>query len=144
MKKLTFDSVQVGDELPPISRSVTQETFWKYAVASFDYNPVHCDPAWVETAQPFGIPHTVAHGMMTMSFMGTMLSDWVYAAGGWIDDMDTKFVKPVTAGSTVTCSGVVIELHPIGKGKNFVVVDMKAVNQEGATLAVGKAKVTLP
>ncbi len=75
MQKLTFDSVQVGDELPSLSRPVTQETFWKNAVASFDYNPVHCDPDWVATAQPFGIPHTVAHGMMTMSFMMSVASN---------------------------------------------------------------------
>ncbi|MBI5115863.1 hypothetical protein HZA56_05275, partial [Candidatus Poribacteria bacterium] len=81
MHTLTFDSVQVGDELPSVSRSVTQETFWKFAVASLDYNPVHCDPDWVATAQPFGIPQTVAHGMMTMSFMLSVASSWAYPSG---------------------------------------------------------------
>ena len=69
MQKVSFDSVQVGDVLARVTRSVTQEIFWKNAVASFDYNPVHCDPEWVARAQPFGIPETVAHGMMTWSFM---------------------------------------------------------------------------
>ena len=81
MNKVTFDSVQVGDQLRPFTRSVSQETFWKYAVASFDYNPVHCDPDWVATAQPFGIPHTVAHGMMTMSFIMSVVSSWAYPSG---------------------------------------------------------------
>ncbi len=143
-EKLTFDSVYLGYELPEVVRTVDQESFNINAAASLDYNPVHVNSEWCRRSGVFGTGATVAHGMMTMSFMATMLSDWVYAAGGWIDDMDTKFVKPVIAGSTVTCSGVVVELHPIGKGKNFVVVDMKAVNQEGATLAVGKARVTLP
>ena len=79
-----------------------------------------------------------------MSFMSTMLADWAYGSGGWIKGIDTKFVKAVVPGSTVTCSGVVIELHPVGKGKNFVVVDMKAETQKGETLAVGKAEVALP
>jgi hypothetical protein len=40
MEKLTFESVNPGDVLSSFIRSVSQETFWKYAVASFDYNPV--------------------------------------------------------------------------------------------------------
>ncbi|MBI4951167.1 MAG: hypothetical protein HY908_03975 [Myxococcales bacterium] len=53
MAGLAFDEVSAGDELPEIVRTVDQETFWKFAVASFDYNPVHCDPSWVATARPF-------------------------------------------------------------------------------------------
>lgn len=143
-KKLTFHSVYLGYELPEASRTVDQESFNVNAAASLDYNPVHVNPEWCQRSQVFGTGSTVAHGMMTMSFMATMLSDWAYPVGGWIKEMETKFVKPVTPGSTVTCSGVVTELHPIGEGENFVVVDMKAVNQDGATVAVGKAWVTLP
>lgn len=144
MQKLTFDSVQVGDELPPFSRSVTQETFWKYAVASFDYNPVHCDPDWVETAQPFGIPHTVAHGMMTMSFMLSVASNWAYPSGWRITKMTSKFFWPVLAGWTVNCTGTVTEKHVISPGKNFVVVELKAENQEGQGLAVCRTEIVFP
>ncbi|UCD58364.1 MAG: hypothetical protein JSV16_04405 [Candidatus Hydrogenedentota bacterium] len=144
MQKLTFDSVQVGDELPPITRSVTQETFWKNAVASFDYNPVHCDPDWVATAQPFGIPYTVAHGMMTMSFMLTVVSNWAYPSGLKITRMTSKFFRPVLAGWTVKCSGIVAEKHVICSGKNYVVIELKAENQEGEGLAVCQTTVVFP
>jgi len=144
MEILTFDSVQVGDELPPFTRSVSQETFWKYAVASFDYNPVHCDPDWVETAQPFGIPHTVAHGMMTMSFMMSVVSSWAYPSGLQVAKMTSKFFWPVLAGWTVKCTGVVSEKHVISPGKNFVVVDVKAENQDGKDLAVCRTEVVFP
>jgi acyl dehydratase len=144
MEKVTFDSVQVGDTLPPIERAVSQETFWKYAVASLDYNPVHCDPDWVATAQPFGIPHTVAHGMMTMSFMLSVASNWAYPAGLQIRKMTSKFFWPVLAGWTVTCSGIVSEKHFISPGKNFVVVDLKAENQDGRDLAVCRTEIVFP
>lgn len=144
MEKLTFDSVQVGDQLPPISNPVTQETFWKYAVASFDYNPVHCDPDWVETAQPFGIPQTVGHGMMTMSFMLSVASSWAYPSGLKITKMNSKFFWPVLAGWTVTCTGVVAEKHLISPGKDFVVVDLKAVNQDGRDLAACRTEIVFP
>ncbi len=144
MQKLSFDSVQVGDELPSISRPVTQETFWKYAVASLDYNPVHCDPDWVETAQPFGIPHTVAHGMMTMSFMLSVASNWAYPSGLKITRLTSKFFWPVLPGWTVKCSGVVSEKHVISPGKNYVVVELKAENQDSRDLAVCRTEVVFP
>ena len=144
MQKLTFDSVQVGDELPSISRPVTQETFWKFAVASLDYNPVHCDPEWVASAQPFGIPQTVAHGMMTMSFMLSVASSWAYPSGLMISKMTSKFIFPVLAGWTVECSGIVAEKHVISPGKNFVVVDLRAQNQDGRELAACRTEIVFP
>ena len=144
MGELTFDSVQVGDELPAIARPVTQETFWKYAVASFDYNPVHCDPDWVATAQPFGLPQTVAHGMMTMTFMLSVASSWACPSGLRISRMTSKFFRPVLAGWTVMCSGSVAEKHLICPGKNFVVLDLKAENQDGIELAACRTEVVFP
>jgi 3-hydroxybutyryl-CoA dehydratase len=144
MKKVTFDSVEVGEELPPITRSVTQETFWKYAVASLDYNPVHCDPEWVRTAQPFGITHTVGHGMMTISFMLTVASNWAYRSMLMISKIDSKLIWPVIAGWTVKCTGVISEKHIICPGKNYVVIDLKAENQDGTLLGVCKTEVMFP
>ncbi len=144
MTKVTFSSVEAGQELPPIARKVDQELFWKNAAASFDYNPVHCDPEWVKTAKPFGIPVTVAHGMMTMSFMLTVSSNWAYPSGLKITKMSAKFTKPVQGGWTVKCSGVISEKHVIYPGKNYVVVDLKAENQDGELLGLCQTEVVFP
>jgi 3-hydroxybutyryl-CoA dehydratase len=144
MQKVNFDSVQVGDELAPVTRSVTQEIFWKNAVASFDYNPVHCDPDWVKSAQPFGIPVTVAHGMMTMSFMTTVVSDWAYPSMLKITKVTAKLIRPVPPGWTIHCTGVVSEKHFISPGKNYVIVDLKAENQDGGPVALCQAEVVFP
>jgi len=144
MKKITFDSVQTGQELAPFTKKVNQETFWKYAVASFDYNPVHNDPEWVKTAQPFKVPYTVAHGMMTMSFMTSVVTNWAYPNMLSIRKITSKFTLPVAPGWTVKCTGVISEKHVISKGKNYVVVDLKAENQEGALLGVSQIEVVFP
>ena len=144
MKKVTFDSVEVGAALPPIMRRVNQETFWKYAVASLDYNPVHCDPEWVRTAQPFGITDTVGHGMMTISFMLTVVSNWAYSSVLKITKIDSKLIWPVISGWTVKCTGVISEKHVICPGKNYVVIDLKAENQDGQVLGVCKTEVVFP
>jgi acyl dehydratase len=144
MDKITIDTVQVGQELCPVSQFVDQETFWKNAVGSFDYNPVHCDPEWVKTAKPFGIPVTVAHGMMTMSFMLTVVTNWAYSSMGKITETDSKLIRPVQGGWTVNCSGIISEKHVIAPGRNYVIVDLKAENQDGDLLAICQAKVVFP
>ena len=144
MNRITFDSVKAGQEIPPFERTVNQETFWKYAVGSFDYNPVHCDPEWVKTAQPFGIPVTVAHGMTTMTFMVSTVTSWAYPAMLKITKSTAKFVRPVQPGWTVKCTGVISEKHVISPGKNYVVIDTKAENQDGELLAIGQTEVLFP
>lgn len=144
MQHVSFDSVQVGEELSPVKRFVTQEIFWKNAVASFDYNPVHCDPEWVESAQPFGIPVTVAHGMMTMSFMLTVVSNWAYPSMLKITKATSKLLRPVPAGWTIHCTGTISEKHVISPGKNYVIVDLKAENQDGELVALCQTEVVFP
>ena len=144
MSKVTFNSVKVGEELPNFTKQVNQEVFWKYAVASFDYNPVHNDPEWAKTAQPFKVPYTVAHGMMTMSFMTSVVTSWAYPNNLMVTKLTSKFTKPVAPNWTVKCTGFISEKHVISKGKNYVIVDLKAENQDGELLALGQAKVTFP
>ena len=42
-KKLSFEDVQVGDEAPVISHTLTRTDLVKYAGASGDFNPMHHD-----------------------------------------------------------------------------------------------------
>lgn len=144
MSKIPFASVNVGDELEPVVRSVTQETFWRFSVASLDYNPVHNDPEWVKTARPFGIEETVGHGMMTISFMMSVVSNWAYPAMLRITKSDSKLILPVLSGWTVRCTGRISEKHVIFPGKNYVVIDLEAKNQDGHLLGVCKAEVAFP
>ena len=144
MEKITFESIKTGMVLPPVAHKVNQETFWKYAVASFDYNPVHNDAEWVKTAMPFKIPKTVGHGMMTMSFMTSVVTNWAVPAMLKVGKVTAKFTKPVEQEWTITCTGVISEKHHICKGKNFIVVDVKAENQKGELVALQEVEVIFP
>jgi 3-hydroxybutyryl-CoA dehydratase len=92
--KITFESVKLEERIPVFVQEVTQEKIWKYAAASLDFNPVHIDPEWVKTAQPFGIPVTVAHGMMTISYVTTAVTNWAYPSGGWLKKVNIKLSQP--------------------------------------------------
>ncbi len=142
-EKLTFESINNGDVLPHVKHTATQETLWHHAVATLDYNPVHVAPDWVKTAQPFGIPETVQHGLQTHALLGKVLTDWYTPVGGRMKSFSAKLVKPVPVGTTCTYGAVVTEIHPRGKDP-FVRLDLYAENQDGQTIAVGWAEVIIP
>jgi acyl dehydratase len=139
-----FSEVEVGQQLPVISHEVTQEVIDRNAVASLDYNPVHTNIPWCKRAKVFGTELPVGHGMFTMSAMASVVTRWAYAEGAQMRAMDAKFFKPVPAGDRLTCTGVVKELHPVGPGRNFVVVSLVAQNRNEEPVAMATASVQLP
>lgn len=142
--RLTFESIKCGDKLPTVKQHLSQEDIWHFAVASLDMNPVHCSPEWCQKSQVFGIPETVQHGQMTLSLLAKVITNWAYPSGGSMKTFEVKLIKPVPVGSTCTYGGEVSELHPVGKGKDFVAIELWATDQDGDKVAVGKAQVFIP
>ena len=142
--KLTFDSIKCGDVLPEVKQQISQENIWHYAVASLDMNPVHCAPEWCKTAQVFGMPVTVQHGAQTQSLLSKVITNWAYPSGGVMKRIESKFIKPVPVNSTCTYGGAVTELHPVGKGRDFVTLELWAKDQDGGKIAVATAQVVIP
>ena len=97
----------VGESLPPLRRQVLQSTIDDYAKASGDFNPIHVDPDFAQSG-PFG--RTIAHGLMTLSFVAQMLNDWTNGAFDVGGEIDVAFVGPVFAGDMVEVSGLVEEI----------------------------------
>ena len=141
---VNFESVDLGTEVPAVTRAIDQDVINRFAVASFDYNPIHIDPAWKAKAGLPGGTSTIAHGQMTLSFMASAITDWASQAGGWLTKLDAKYLQPLLPGDVVTAGGTVTEKHFHGPGKNYVVVDIYARNQNQELAAAGKAEVTLP
>lgn len=142
--RLTFESIKCGDKLPTVRQHLTQEDIWHFAVGSLDMNPVHCSPEWCRKSRVFGIPETVQHGQMTLSLLAKVITNWAYPSGGSMKTFEVKLIKPVPFGSTCIYGGEVSELHPVGKGKDFVAIELWATDQDGDKVAVGKAQVFIP
>lgn len=143
MTEVTYESVELDKELPPIVRHVNQRFITKNAAASLDYNPIHIDPGWAKEVNLLGKGTTIAHGMCTFSFMVSVVTDWCYPSGGFIGGLESKFIEPVRPGDTITCRGIVTEKHPRRNSRSFVVVELSAENQNGVKVALAKAKVLL-
>ena len=141
---LSFASIVVGQQLPPIEVEVTQQVIDRAALTHLDFNPVHTAVEWCIRAQVFGTPKTVAHGMFTMSQMASVIERSWGPHGATIRRMESKFTKPVKVGTTVRFEGSVWELHPHSPGNNTVVVSLKGTDDQGETVSVGTFRVAIP
>ena len=71
---LSYDALEVGSEIPPLtSKPISRHTLALYCGASGDHNPIHVD---LDFAKAFGMPDVFAHGMLSMAYLGRMLTAW--------------------------------------------------------------------
>ena len=137
-RKLYFDAVRVGEELPPLTKPpLDRVQLARYAGASGDYNPVHVDEL---AARAAGMPSVYAPGMLVMGLLGQLLTDW--ARGAQVRRYGVKFVKIVWPGDTVICKGRVTDRWGEG-GRYFAEMDLWAENQKGELVLKGQAALQL-
>jgi acyl dehydratase len=95
-----------GTPIPTLTKQVTQPQIDAYAEVSGDHNPIHINPT---AARAVGLEGTIAHGMLSMAFLGQLLTDWTSAggmAGAWVARLRVRFQAMVRPGDTLTCRGV--------------------------------------
>ncbi len=139
--KSNFQSLQVGDEFPPVVKTDTQEAINRYAeLASLprqeDTRNLHTDEDYAKTTVFAG---TVNQGVATVAYCMEALEQAVpaeaFLSGGRIE---IKAIEPVRAGDTITITGSVAGKRE-ENGARFVDFDIRAVNQHGRLAAVGSA-----
>ena len=100
----SYAEVAVGDELPPLTVTITRADLVRYAGASLDFNVIH----WNErAAREVGLPNVIAHGMLTMALAGRLVTDWAGDPGALLS-YSTKFTRPVVVPDDDR--GAVVEL----------------------------------
>ena len=107
---VTYDAVEVGQQLPDRSFAITRTDLVRYAGASGDFNPLHWNARF---AIGVGLPDVIAHGMFTMATAARLVTDWIGDPGA-IVDYSVRFTKPVVVpddegGATLNVEGVVAE-----------------------------------
>jgi acyl dehydratase len=99
--RVRFHDVQVGDELPAVSKVVRREDVKAYADASGDQNPLHQDDAF---AQSVGFPGIIAHGMFSMAHVTKAVTDWLGDPGA-LKRMHVQFRAVVFMDETLVARG---------------------------------------
>jgi acyl dehydratase len=131
--KLSFDTVQVGDEAPSISHKLTRTDLVKYAGASGDFNPMHHDEV---AAQAAGQPSVFGHGMFSMGLLGTAVTD--YVGVGNLTRYQVRFARQTWHDEVLTSKIVVTGKREEG-GKKLVDLAVTLSNGDGEDKLVGEA-----
>lgn len=131
-----MSTIEVGAELrpltiPPISRS----TLALFAGASGDSNPIHID---LDVAKSAGLDDVFAHGMLSMAYLGRLLTDWV--AQDQIRSFGVRFAAITPVMGLPTCIGSVVSVDEVD-GEHRATLDIKVVLPDGTTTLAGDAVV---
>lgn len=132
-----FDEIQVGDtlpalNLPPISRT----TLALFAGASGDHNPIHID---TDFARKAGMPDVFAHGMLSMAWLGRLITQW--APQSQLRRFDVRFQGITHLANAISCTGRVVEKRDSDRS---VRIEMQSSNQHDQTKIAGDAWIRLP
>jgi len=134
-----FDQVKVGDPikpivLPPISR----HQLALYCGGSGDHNPIHVD---LDFAKKFGFKDVFAHGMLSMAYLGRLLTNWVPQQA--LRQFGVRFVAITHVGDRITCRGTVVEKFE-ADGEKRVRLELATVDADGQIKLSGDAVVAMP
>lgn len=134
----TSRDAAVGAELPPlVTPPIDPLTLALFAGGSGDHNPIHLDRQF---AAKNGFDEAFAHGMLSMAYLGRLLSNW--APPERIREFSTRFVSITPLRSVVTCSGTVAEIV-VEDGARLARIKLKTTLSDGTVTLSGEAVVQL-
>jgi len=115
--------------LPPVSRT----TLALFAGASGDTNPVHVD---LDVARSAGLDDVFAHGMLSMAYLGRLLTGW--APLGRLRSWRVRFTAITPVLSSPRCEGVVTAVDD-----GVATVELSVRLADGTTTLRGTALVDI-
>ena len=134
--RLSYHSVNVGDELPSLTLPpLTRSTLALYAGASGDHNPMHID---IDFARAAGMSDVFAHGMLSMAWLGRMLTHW--APQSDLREFSVRFSALTHVGERIVCTGrITAKLERAGE--QLFRVAVATANDAGEVKLTGEALV---
>lgn len=103
LQSLSFSSVSVGDELPPLSIPLTRTLITATAIATRDYQEVHHDPG---IAVERGSKDIIMNILTTNGFVGRFVTDWA-GPNAMIRSVKVRLGAPNYPGDTMEMTGAV-------------------------------------
>lgn len=130
------DKLYIGKE-GRFSKTISESDIYGFAGITGDFNIVHINAEEAKTSI-FG--KRVAHGMLVASFFSTVIGTIMPGSGTVYLEQDSKFIKPVYIGDTISVYVSVHELLP----ENKVKLRTEAYNQNKEMVVKGMAYVLVP
>ena len=132
-----FEDLQVGMEASYV-RQVSEADIIAYADLTGDNNPLHLD---AEYAAGTMFKQRIAHGMLTASFISTVIAMKLPGPGTIYAGQNLQFRAPVFIGDTVTAR---IECSEKVEARKWVKFKTTVTNQDGKLVVDGEATVIPP
>jgi acyl dehydratase len=127
-------SPSVGDALPPREFGpLTRTDFVRYQGASGDFNPIHHDEGFAQSA---GFPTVFSVGMLQAGLLGTYCTD-LFGADR-VRHFKAQFREQVWPDDVLTCTGTVVAVHD-----GVVDLELTVTRQTGGVAIRGEATFAL-
>ena len=132
---LSFEDIDVGDELPALQLTLSGEQVRGYAVAANMPGGRFMSDA---QAQAEGLPGQIAPGNLSLALFSRLLTGW--GEGVRLKRISATFRAIVRPNVPLRLSAVVTEKHASDHG-NFLECDLVLENADGDRLVTGTATV---
>jgi acyl dehydratase len=126
-------TITAGAEAPVKEVTLSRTDLVVYAGASGDFNPMHHDEI---KAQAAGMPSVFGHGMFSMGFLGTALTDFVGIEN--LRAYNVRFVKQTWPGEVLRTKVVVRSVED-----GVATLDCSLENDKGEAKVSGEAKAVI-
>jgi acyl dehydratase len=128
----------VGTELPALELApISRTTLALFAGASGDSNPIHID---LDVARAAGLDDVFAQGMLSMAYLGRLLTNWV--PQHQIRSYGVRFAAITPLHAQPTCTGRVTAISEVA-GESRATLELMITLADGTTTLVGDAVVAL-
>lgn len=131
---MTLSNLSVGTELPPLKLdAVNRRTLALFAGGSGDHQPVHID---IDAAHARGREDVIAHGMLSMAYLGRLLTNWV--PQDKIRSFKTRFAAVTPVNAVPHCTGKVVAVED-----GLATVEITVALADGTVTAKGEAVIAI-
>jgi acyl dehydratase len=119
-----------GTELPPLEIApISRATLALFAGASGDHNPIHID---LDVARSAGLDDVFAHGMLSMAYLGRLLTQWMPQSR--LRSWTVRFAAITPIHAQPTCEGRVVSVE-----NDLATVELVVRLSDGTVTLTGSA-----
>lgn len=136
MSSYTYDQIQIGQSAS-VTKTISEHDVYTFAGITGDFNPAHVNAPYAERTFFKG---RIAHGMLTASFISTVLGMYLPGTGTIFLSNTVNFLAPVHFNDTLTTTCEVIEKLE----KNRIKLKATVTNQKGEVVLTGESLVSPP
>lgn len=135
-EELIFEEIEEGFKRK-LTHTITQDDVDRFAELTGDFNPVHVDE---EFASRTAFGKKVVHGMLTSSFISTMIGMLIPGPGALWTSQTLEFLNPSYIGDEIIVKAEVIKKSVATR---MLVLKVEITNQNGISVVTGESTVKM-